>query len=67
MHANFLQSDIIESPPGVTETFMQVDCNISRGTAGKGIMSMAGYVRTSVRIGRDVCDKERESQERKRE
>ena len=67
MYADALQSNSVESPPSATETFIEVDGNISRGTAGKGIMSMAGHVKTSVGVGRDVCNKERESQEWKRE
>lgn len=58
MSARFSQSDIVESEPGVTETFMVLYSNISRSTAGNSVMSAAGLVRNCVGIG---CDKERES------
>ena len=46
---------------------MEVDSNISRSTAGNGVMGAAGGVMTSVGVGRDVCDKEREGEGRQRE
>jgi myo-inositol-hexaphosphate 3-phosphohydrolase len=62
---NLSDFNIVETKLGPGETFM--DSNVSRGTAGNGVVSVTGYARTSVRIGGDVWGKERESEERKRE
>jgi hypothetical protein len=66
MYAGFLQSHIVECPPGVVETLL-VDSKVSRSTSGNGVMEAAGSMGASVRIGYDVCDEEGESEDWKRE
>ena len=56
MGARFSQSDIVEGEPGVAETFMVLYSDVSRSTAGNGVMGTAGCVG----IGCDAGDKERE-------
>jgi len=61
MGTKFSQSNIVEGELGVAEPLFMMYNNISRSTAGNGVMSAAGCVGTSVGIGRDVGDKEGEN------
>lgn len=61
MGAEFSQSNIVEGEPGVAEPLFMMYSNISRSTAGNGVMSAASCVGTSVGIGRGVGDKKGES------
>ena len=51
MYVHFLQSDIVKGEPGVVETFMEMDGDVSRSTPGNGVMSAAGCVGTSMGVG----------------
>lgn len=66
MYAGFLQSDIIESEPGVVETFIEVDSNVSWSTSGNSVVG-ATSVQTSVGVCCSVCGEERESKDWQRE
>jgi len=52
-------SDIIEGPPGIVKTFLEVGRNVSRSTPGNGVMATG--MGTSVGVGCDIGNEERES------
>lgn len=61
MYASFLQSDIVECPPGIAETLVEVDSNVPRSASGNSFVGAAGGMRASVGVCRNVCDEEGES------
>lgn len=64
MYAIFLHSDIIEGPPGIVKTFLEVGRNISRSTACNGVMATG--VGTPVGVGCNMGEEEREDNGRER-
>ena len=65
MYAVFLQSDIIEGPPGIVNTLLKVGRNICRSTPGNGVMATG--MATSVGVGGDMSNAEREGYDWQRE